>query len=68
MRKNNKKNKSKNKNSFLSSVISELKLVTWSEPKNIIKYSLATIVFCLILSGYFAILNLALSFIKEMFL
>ena len=66
MKKNNKKNK--NKNSFLKSVISELKLVTWAEPKNIIKYSLSTIVFCLILSGYFAILNLALSFIKEMFL
>lgn len=66
MVKRNEKKKN-NKDSFISSVISELKMVSWTPFKDIFKYTFATLLFCLVLSGYFAFLNLALSFVKGLF-
>ena len=57
-------NKKSDKESYLSGVKSELKKVSWPKFKDILKYTLATIIFCLILAGFFSILNLILSLIK----
>ena len=59
-----KKEKKKNNDSYLSGVKFELKKVSWPKFKDIIKYTLATVVFCLVLAGYFSLLNLILSLIK----
>ena len=57
-------NKKSEKESYLSGVKSELKKVSWPKFKDILKYTFATIIFCLILAGFFSILNLILSLIK----
>ena len=57
-------NKKSNKESYLSGVKSELKKVSWPKFKDILKYTFATIIFCLILAGFFSILNLILSLIQ----
>lgn len=57
-------NKKSNKESYLSGVKSELKKVSWPKFKDILKYTFATIILCLILAGFFSILNLILSLIK----
>ena len=59
-----KKEKKTNKDSYLSAVKFELKKVSWPKIKDIFKYTCATIVFCLVLAGYFSLLNLILSLIK----
>lgn len=56
--------KEKNKDSYFRGVKSELKKVSWPKFKDVIKYSAATIVLCLIMAGWFSLLNLALSYIK----
>ena len=58
-----KKEKKTNKDSYLSAVKFELKKVSWPKIKDIFKYTCATIVFCLVLAGYFSLLNLILSLI-----
>lgn len=67
-----KKNKRIKKNvekkpSFFKQVREEMKLVRWPSFKEILKYAFATIIFCLIIGGFFILLNLGLSFIKGMF-
>lgn len=57
-------NKKNNKESYFSGVKAELKKVSWPKFKDILKYTFATIIFCLILAGFFSILNLILSLIK----
>ena len=57
-------NKKSDKETYLSGVKSELKKVSWPKFKDILKYTFATIIFCLILAGFFSILNLILSLIK----
>ena len=57
-------NKKSDKESYLSGVKSELKKVSWPKFKDILKYTFATIIFCLILAVFFSILNLILSLIK----
>ena len=59
-----KKEKKTNKDSYLSAVKFELKKVSWPKIKDIFKYTCATIVFCIVLAGYFSLLNLILSLIK----
>ena len=57
-------NKKDIKESYFSGVKVELKKVNWPKFKDILKYTFATIIFCLILAGFFSILNLILSLIK----
>lgn len=57
-------NKKNIKESYFSGVKAELKKVNWPKFKDILKYTFATIIFCLILAGFFSILNLILSLIK----
>ena len=47
------------KQSFLSQVKAEMKKVSWPSGKDVLKYSIATLVFCLIVCGFFQLLNLA---------
>ena len=55
------------KEGFLKQTSDEMKKVSWPTRKDVLKYTLATIVFCLIVVGFFSLLNLGLSFIKGMF-
>ncbi len=66
--KNGKKKKSaKKKEGFLELVGKELKKVVWPKIGEIIKYSIAVIIFCVILCLFFEGINLLAAFIKELF-
>lgn len=70
--KDNKKKKNvqkskKKKESLLKGVRIELKKVTWPSKKDIIKYSVATLVFCIVIMLFFQLLNLGLSVVKGVF-
>jgi len=62
-----KKSKSTKKENFLKNVISEMKKVKWPEFKQVTKYFLATLVFCLLLVGYFQGLDFISSIIRGLF-
>lgn len=64
--KKNKKKEAK-KASYLKEVGMELKKVTFPSFKEVMKYTFATIVFCVLLVAFFLILNLILSGVKGMF-
>lgn len=63
MAKKVKKPKTK-KEGFIKGVRKELKLVKWPTWNEVIKNTIATIVLCLIVCGYFLALNAILSLIK----
>ena len=63
-KKDNKKEKSVKKESFFASVKKELKLVKWPTAKDIIKYTIATIIFCVIFVLFFELLNLIMAYVK----
>lgn len=65
--KDKKKKSTKKKEGFFKGVRLELKKVSWPNKKDVIKYSLATLVFCVILVGFFQLLDLGLSVIKGVF-
>lgn len=52
------------KESYLKRVRKELKLVKWPTAKEVLKYTISTVVFCLILCCLFMLLNLLLSVVK----
>lgn len=55
------------KESYMAGVTSELKKVKWPSKNEVIKYTVATIVFVLVLVIFFLLLNLGMSIIKEAF-
>ena len=55
------------KQSFFKGVKSELKKVKWPERKERVKYTIATVIFIIIFVALFAVLDLALSFVKGLF-
>ena len=57
----------KKKESIFAGVKREMKKVTWPSKKDIIKYSVATLVFCIVVMVFFQLLNLGLSVIKGVF-
>jgi len=61
------KKTTKKKESFIKSVKKELTKVKWPTVKDVVKYTIATIGFVLIVIVFFGILNLVLSFIKGLF-
>ena len=70
MAKNNskkKENKKKEKVSLLKGIRLEMKKVTWPNKKDVIRYSVATLVFCIIVVLFFHLLNLGLSVVKGVF-
>ena len=62
-----KKVKKQPKEKFMAGIKKELKQVKWPTAKEILKYTLATIMFCIVLVIFFEILNLILAFVKGMF-
>jgi len=62
-----KKEKKAPKKNFFKGVGKELKLVKWPTFKEVIKYTLATIMLCLVLVGVFMLLNFLLSVVKGWF-
>ena len=55
------------KDGGIKGIKKELKLVKWPTAKEIVKYTIATVIFCLILVAFFEILNMLLAFIKGLF-
>lgn len=66
-KKENKKKNTKKKESFFKGIKLELKKVTWPSKKEVLKYSLATLVFCIVVMAFFQLLDLGLSVIKGVF-
>lgn len=62
-----KKAKKQPKEKFSVGLKKELKLVKWPTVKEILKYTVATIIFCIILVLFFELLNIVLAFVKGMF-
>ena len=52
------------KESYFNGLKKELKLVKWPEGKEIVKYTIATVVFCIIFVAFFELLNLIMAFVK----
>ncbi len=59
-----KKKKTQKKENYFKSIKKELKLVKWPTFKEVIKYTLATIVFCVVLCAFFILLNMLMAWIK----
>ena len=59
-----KKNVKVHKESYLKGVKKEMKLVKWPTFKEVIKYTIATVIMCLVVCGFFLLLNLLLSLVK----
>lgn len=55
------------KENYFKGVIKEMKLVKWPTPKEALKYTIATLALCVIICGFFLLLNLLLSIIKGWF-
>lgn len=58
-----KKEKVKNNDGYFKEVKKELKLVKWPSAKEVIKYTISTIILCAILCAIFMLLNLIMSVI-----
>ncbi len=59
--------KVKNNESFFKSLKKEVGNVKWPSGKEIVKYTIATIVLCVILVLFFQFLDVILAYIKEFF-
>ena len=59
-----KKETQKPQEGYFKQVRKEMKLVKWPRAKEVLKYTISTIVFCAILCGIFMLLNLIMSIIK----
>ena len=71
MAKDNKKvanTKAQKKEGYIKQVKKELKLVKWPSFKEVLKYTISTIIMCLLLCALFMGLNLLLSIVKGWFL
>lgn len=62
-----KKEQKKPQEGYFKQVHKEVKLVKWPSAKDVLKYTVSTIVFCAILCGIFMLLNLIMSVIKGWF-
>jgi preprotein translocase SecE subunit len=59
--------KKERQSGYLKGVKGELKKVTFPSFKDVMKYTAATLLFCMVLVGFFLLLNLLLSGLKGMF-
>lgn len=59
------KKKSKKKESYLAGVKSEVKKISWPTFKEVIKFTIATLVFIIVVTVFFLLLNVMLSTIVE---
>ena len=58
--------KSAKKESWFKGVVSEFKKVRWPNKKEMVKYSIATILFIIFFAVFFYLIEVAVYFIKEM--
>lgn len=61
------KEKKPKKDNFFKSVKKEMSNVKWLNKKDMIKYTIATLVFCVFFAIYFYGINLLFAFIKGLF-
>ncbi len=61
------KEKKTKKENLIKGIRKELKMVKWPTIKELVKYTGATIVLCIILVAFFQCLDIILAFIKGMF-
>ena len=61
------KKSNKKKEGLVKGIKKELKLVKWPSAKDILKYTIATIVLCIILVLFFELLNLIMAYVKGLF-
>ncbi len=66
LKKMNKKNKPE-KQGFFTSLKSEMKKVKWPSFKEIVKYTIATIILIIIIALLFEVLNIIISLVKGLF-
>ena len=52
---------------FCHGVVSEFHKVVWPSKKDMIKYSIATIVFIIACAGYFYLIDLLFAFVRSLF-
>ena len=64
VKKNKKVKKVKKNENFFKGVKKELKLVKWPTIKEIIKYSIATVVFCIILIFFFELIKFGMAYVR----
>jgi len=55
------------KEGLIKGIKKELKVVNWPSAKEIIKYTIATIVFCIVLVAFFEVLNIIMAYVKGLF-
>lgn len=55
------------KEGFFKGIKKELKMVKWPSFKEILKYTIATIIFCVILVAFFEALNIIMAYVKGLF-
>lgn len=67
VKKSKKTKETKRKESLITGIKKELKLVKWPTIKEIFKYTVATIVLCVILVLFFEVLNVVMAYIKGLF-
>ena len=56
--------KEEKKEGLIKGIKKEIKLVKWPEKKEIIKYTISTLVFCIIVALFFVLLTYLLSVVK----
>ena len=61
------KNTKTKKTNYLKAVRSEMSKVVWPKRSEVVKYTIATLGFVVILVGFFLLLNLGLSVVKDVF-
>ena len=64
---NKKKEKSSGKENFFVSVKTELSKVKWPTRKEVLKYTIATLSFVILLVLFFLLMSLIISFVKVVF-
>ena len=62
-----KQKNTKKKEGFFKGIKLELKKVTWPSKKEVLKYSIATLIFCIVVMAFFQLLDLGLSVVKGVF-
>ncbi len=55
------------KESYGKELKKEMKMVKWPEKKEVVKYTISTIVFCLLICAFFQLLLLLMSIVKGWF-
>lgn len=65
--KNKKRKEEKNKKGLFHNIRVEMKKVKWPSAKEILKYTIATIAFCVVIALFFQLLNVLVSLVKGLF-